>query len=618
MLLAPTLSAEEGIWPLDQLPPTWRAALTAPASETIERIQAATIRLPGQCAGSLISPQGLLLTSQTCVRRCLAQLSSSRRNRLLDGFRSQSLADEAICPDGIGLQQLDARPISAAQATGTAGALLISECASARQHCEIVGTGDAWQLVRYLRYADIRLVFAPEASIAAYGGTAQFQQFPRYALDFALLRLYEEGQPLVATEYFPLQADRPRPNQRLFVPGFPAALQRDLPNAQLRALRDVVLPQQLGFLVEWRGRLDRYAASQEGAKADWLNADRFDLHQSISQRQGQWQTLREDDWLEQREHAKGAKPPTLSPWLQHYAEWMWLEQAQGLQSDYFLLARHLVRAAQQRQRPDAQRGLAYRERELPRLTQQLFAAPVPSRDRDRLRLAWSLEMLAAALGAEHPAVTAILGEASPATRATELVNGTQLDSLAYRRDLWAGGEAAIAASEDPMIKLARALEPLTQALPHPTANELGDIQTPAYPATDTTLRLTSGSLSGLTRHGHEIYPITSLAGAFARAGSNPADVLPDSWLRAELELDLATAMTIALRHDVAGGLPGSPVLDQNGALLGVVFDYTQAAAGSRYRHADSDHRSIAVHAAAILTALRDVYQQHELVTEIQP
>ena len=606
LLTLPALAAE-GLWPAGELPPDITAPILGHAADADwqDRVRQATLRLGPDCAAVRVSPDGLLLTSQQCVRACLARLSTRSHNRLETGFIARDRADEPICPALAAVQVAD-------------GAV----------------------------YEDVRLAFAPEAHIAHYGGLTDRHRFPRYALDLALLRLYIGDQPARDRAFLRLAPDGAQPGAGALLASYPETWQRHLSVAELRTLRERILPARLVYLAELIGWLERRADS--GATDPALPRTLYQLKLRLADLRGQYQALSQPGLMAAAEHAEQAlraeveKRRALRPlasawddiagaqkiWREIFRDYALLEELAGLAAQGPRLARHLVRAAQQRALPDAQRLPEYREARLPQLTQALFRPAAIDTPLEISLLGWSLGKLREGLGVDHPAVRNALGAADPGDRAEALLSRSGLADIAVRRALWEGGAEAVAASEDPLIILAREIEPLALPLRQRHDRDIEAVLAhahrqlatarletglgPAYPAPDGSLRLSVGRIQAPT------HPVSSLAGAFARASGTAPYQLPDSWRSAELALDLSTPMNFVLEADSAGQLAAAPVINHAGAVIGLAFDENLPARGGRYGYLAQEHRVIAAHVAALLTALRDIYNADDLLAELQP
>ena len=321
-------------------------------------------------------------------------------------------------------------------------------------------------------------------------------------------------------------------------------------------------------------------------------------------------------------------------WAQIYLEYSLIERMRGYQSDLLSIAWHLVRAARERAKPNAQRLREYSEAALPQLTQKLFSAAPIHAELDQLTLAWSLEKLRELLGPDHAVVRNSLGPYSPTELARNLLDNTTLHDLATRRTLWDGGLAAIESSEDPLIQFALKIDPAARQLRQRYDNEVKAViqrnaslisqakfaldGTSTYPDASFSLRLSYGQVKGWPERGQAVYPVTTLSGLLARHTGREPFALPQSWLDAEPQLNLTTPLNFTSSHDITGGNSGSAMLNRKGELVGLIFDGNLHALGGAYAYDGRFNRAISVHPAAMLEALNKVYQADDLVKELMP
>ncbi len=671
-LAALPASAGEGLWPLQALPEnTLKSEFDfVPDDSWRARLQGASLRLSGGCSAAFVSANGLVLTNHHCVSRCIAQLSGPKNNLLESGFVARSREQEQICPELELNQTLESRDITAELATVSAGLseaqaataraaarqVLIDRCQAGRveRRCEVVSLhgGARFEMHSYRRYTDVRLVFAPETAIARFGGTPDSFSFPRYALDMALLRVYDDGQPFAPVAHFAPKLEGARTGELVFVTGYPGSTQRELTVAQLITLRDVILPQRMAYLSELRGLLRQFAA-QGDAEERMSRRELLSIENTLKAFRGRHAALSEPGLLEPRLRreeelrarlgrdkvlrqttagAWDAIAAAQQTWRELYTEYSMLELMRGYQSDLLSIARHLLRAAEQLKKPDLQRLPEYREDALPQLTQRLFAAAPVARELESLTLGWSLGMLRELLGADHPAVRISLGDADPAELAARLIESSRLDDPALRRKLWDGGLAAVEASDDPLIRLVRALEPMALAVRERYERDiLAVVQRNLalieqarhhlsvgehYPDARFTLRLSYGRVEGWGEGDSTVTPFTSWGGAIARSSPHEPYRLPTSWLEAEPDIELTTPVNFTTSHDIVGGYSGSPVLNVKGELVGLIFDGNLHSLGGAYAYDGRYNRAVAVHPAIMQKALDKVYAAPALVTEL--
>ena len=673
-LLTAPLWAAEGMWTLDNLP---RAQLQSahdfsPDAAWVEQVQRASVRLAGGCSGSFVSPQGLILTNHHCIADCVAQLSTADEDLMRDGFLAITQAQERQCPDIEVNQLVEIRDVtervqaaatdldaSAANAARKAAKTAIeSECVGAAAdslRCDVVTLyhGGRHHLYRYRRYQDVRLAFAPEIGIAFFGGDPDNFNFPRYVLDMGLLRVYQDGKPAPVEHYFRWDASGAEDGELVFVTGHPGATQRLLTTAQLATLRDTILPERLVYLAELRGLLSQFA-SEGTEQARISQGDLFSVENAFKALRGRHAALVEPGFFEAKLAAENALREAVDDkrrwrgayggawaaiaevqplWRDIYTEYSFLEVGRGFSSELFDIARHLVRAAAEREKPDGQRLREYSEAALPRLTQTLFSSAPVYPALERLTLGWSLEKLREYLGADHPAVRDALGREAPQRLAEATIAGTRLTEVDYRRTLWEGGTVAIAAADDPMIALARRVDAAARAVRQRYQDAIEAVEdregeriaqaqfavygTDSYPDATFSLRLSYGQVRGWREGGEMIPPFTTIQGAFERATGNAPYALPPSWHAARDRMDTGTRMNFVTTHDIIGGNSGSPVINREARIVGLIFDGNIHSLGGAYAYDERYNRAVAVHSATMLEALETVYNANRLVDEIR-
>jgi len=675
VLAASTAAADEGMWTFDNFPfELLRERYGVRIDDAwLERVRLGTVRLSG-CTGSFVSPNGLILTNHHCVADCLAQNSTRDKSLLDTGFVAGTRETELDCPTQIadvlerlenvtakvqdatrGLAEKEANDRRRQTLTG-----LEQECESSSRtsgnplKCQAVTLYDGGQywLYQYRRYDDVRLVFAPEEDIAAFGGDPDNFQFPRWCLDFSLLRAYVNGAPAATPQHLVIDFDGPEAGDPVFVSGHPGSTDRQLTVAELKALRDRELPPALLRASELRGRYIQFAKTSEQASrivADPLSG----LENTIKVQRKQLDALLDDAVLAEKRAAEAdlrervARNRTLAaevgdPWQRieealaeestRWLPYLYLEGGTGLNSRLARYARTLVRAAAERPKPNAERLREYTDSALPRIEQQL-TAPVPIYpELERLTLSFSLERMREWLGPDAPIVRRLLVEETPDELAARLVDGSRLADPAFRMQLWNGGRAAIDASTDPFIVLARELDPearelrkwhednveaVIEAAHEQIARARFQIfGTSVYPDATFTLRLNFGSVQGWIENGAPVEPFTQLARLFERATGEPPFRIPESWQAAKPTLDLTTRFNLSTNSDIVGGNSGSPLIAADGRIVGLLFDGNIHSISGAYWFDTQKNRAVAVHPAIIREALTKVYKVEPLLEEL--
>jgi hypothetical protein len=669
---APLLArAEEGMWTFNDFPrPAVESRYGMKVTDAwLDHVRLSSVRLAQGCSGSFVSPSGLVMTNHHCVETCLEQLSTPARNLVAEGFLARTTDEERKCPE-LEVNQLEAiTDVTARMTKATAGlsgerfhaalraetARIEKECQTdARLRCNVVPLyhGGRYDLYRYRRHQDVRLVFAPEYSIAFFGGDPDNFMFPRWDLDMAFLRVFEDGKPLAARDFLRWNPRGPQEGDLVFVSGNPGGTDRQLTVAELEYERDVAIPEIIARYSELRGGLTEYqrrGAEQKRVSTGML----YRMENSLKVYKGEREALVDPRFFQGKVDAERAfrkaaaadrrgGPEVEKAYASIQAatdlrrslrkELAFVKDAQGFGSQYFELARMLLRGADERARPDEIRLEEYQESKLPALTQRLFSTAPIDDDFEAWKLAASLTRMREALGPDHPFVRKVLGTSSPEEKARALVAGTRLRDPALRRSLWEGGAAAVAASDDSFLALARLVDADSRALRATYEDRIASPVrqgsetiararfalegTASYPDATFTLRLSYGTVKGWKEGGREVAPFTTLAGAFERNTGRDPFALPASWLAAKPGLDLSTRFNLVTTNDIIGGNSGSPLVSRDGEAVGLVFDGNIWSLGGTYGFDEALNRTVAVDTAAMVEALSKIYGAERLLREL--
>ena len=678
LLCATAAFADEGMWPFDHVPiealrRKYGVTLTA---AWLKHLRLSTVRLTGSCTGSFVSAEGLVLTNHHCAQDPLVEHSTPQLDLLANGYVAKDRAGELPCSsmeitvlvsmDDVtakvraALAGLDDQKANEARKRVLSELELAAEAASRQDpatgplFCEAVPLyrGGLYMIYRYKRYADVRLVFAPEYGISDFGGDPDNFQFPRWDLDMALLRVYENGQPAHTPNFLRIDVAGAREGEPTFVSGHPGTTERLLTVAQLRRERDITLPLRSLLYSELRGRYIQF--SKVGAEEYRQVQDPLlSLENSLKVWRVELDALHDDSLLagkaraERTLRARVAADPKLraapgDPWteiakaegkardqqLRHDL----IEVARPWRGSLYGDARTIVRGTAEREKPAGERLREFSESALPFVQQELLAPEPVYPDVERLVLTFWLDRVREFLGPDDPLVHLLLGPDSPDSVAARLVRGTRLGDPAFRKQLWDGGPGAVAASGDPMIAFARALDPDARAIRKRWEDEVeapdtrgaeriaharfAVYGTQLYPDATLTLRLNDGRVQGWIEKGEPVRPFTTVGQAFARAtGSDPL-ALPASWLAARTALDPATPFNFSSSNDIVGGNSGSPIVNLRGELVGLAFDGNIESIAGDYWFDAKNNRCVSIHPAAIKAALVHVYKMDAVAHEL--
>ncbi|EKY27324.1 hypothetical protein HMPREF0185_02110 [Brevundimonas diminuta 470-4] len=675
---ASSAKAEEGMWTYDNFP-------IARANQTLgtnidqawlDRVRLSSVKFGG-CSAGVISAEGLVMTNNHCVSSCVANLSTPQLQYNETGFTPRSREEELQCPGASAEILTDITDVTErVQKAGAgldgqaytqareaeAGRIETEACGDdAKIRCQVVSLyrGGQFKLYKFRKYSDVRLAWAPEDRAATFGGDLDNFSFPRFAIDAAFIRLYEDGKPAATPTHFTWNPNKPTEGEPVFVTGNPGSTQRLLTQAQLMTIRDVVLPLDQLIASELRGRLIRY--SEEGEDQAFIAMDPLSgVENTYKRGRGRMAALIDPAFMDQLAGQETvfrrgvAENEALSaevgdPWAvlaqvqpiarELYAPMALLEGGTGMGttavaggSSLFSWARAIVRGAQERAKPSDQRLPEFADSRLSGVQSGLFAARPTYPELEQIRLEWWLSKTREWLTVDSPYVRTLLGKESPEGLSARLVEGTKLADPAVRRALWEGGLPAVQASTDPLIQYVLAIDADARAVrtqwdntvkaPTDRASEqlaaarfavFGDA---VYPDATGTLRLTYGRVEGTDVPGQRIPAFTTFAGLWDRAtGAEPFNVAP-KLLAAKDRIDPNAVMNMAVSSDTIGGSSGSPAVNAKGEIIGANFDSTVLTQRNAYGYDRNVNRSVIVTTQAVTTALRDVYGMDHLIAEL--
>ena len=667
--------ADEGMWLLNEPPRNiLRERYQFDLREDwLAKAMKGSIRFTNGGSGAFVSPSGLIVTNHHIGSDSIQKLSTSRKNYLRDGFLARNPEQELKCPDlelnvlqeivdvtsriqaAVKPGMSDAQAASARRAVISRIEKESTDKTGLRSDVVTLYQGGAYHLYRSRKYTDVRLVFAPEANIANFGGDTDNFEYPRHGFDVCFFRAYEGGKPVHPDHYFRWSSAGVKQGDLVFVTGHPGTTNRQDTVAMLKHRRDHTLPYFLSRLRYLEALLQQFGGN--GPEETRVAAK--DLHRVANARKafaGQYQGLlnpvifaakekkegslrrqvQSDDKLRERYGDAwkriAATQKALSSFETHY---YLLERGDAFDSDLFPIARHLLRLAVERPKPSAERLREYGDARLASLEFQLFSPAPLSPELQRARLMGGFSFLAEQLGGEHPLVSRILAGKSPAERAAELVSGTRLFDVAERKRLAEGGKKVVDASQDPLLSLARLVEDDARAVrkryeeevEEPLRQAMGQIADARFslegkstaPDATFTLRLAFGTVKGYEDEGGTHPFATTFASAFQRAEKmqhREPFVLPSRWLEGRDKLNLATPFNFASTSDTIGGNSGSPVLNREGDLVGVNFDRNRHGLSRNFVYTDQQARHISVDCRAVLEALDKLYQAKALIQEL--
>lgn len=660
-------AADEGMWLFNGLP---KAELEkkygfAPSDAWAEHVMRSSVRFNSGGSASFVSSTGLVLTNHHVGADTLHKLSTPEKNVFEDGFLAKTLAEELPAPD-LELNQLisiedvtdrvlaavkDGMPAGEAMAARRAVMAEIEkeslDATGFRSDVVTLYGGARYHLYRYKKYTDVRLVWAPESGIAFFGGDADNFEYPRYCLDVCIFRVYEDGRPAQIEHFLKPSATGVRDGEVVFVSGNPGRTQRILTVAALKYQRDHYLPYVLDFLRRREILWQQFSLEGE-EQARRAEDDLLGIQNSRKALKGRLQGLQTPAFFSAKEREERLLLERIAGDDQlkdHAAAWKTIEDAQkrriamlgqtgGFAGPLYQMAEQIVFLVAEDEKPNGERLREFRDSARESLLQRLFSPAPIYLDKAKVELADSLALFIERRGGDDELVAKALDGKSPETRAAELIDGTQLRDVDFRKKLVEGGRPAIESSDDPLIRLARMMDPEARRL-RQEQEELAEIEQQAYAqiadvlfaihGTDTypdatfTLRLAFGPVSGYMESGTFVPPWTTINGAFEheiRHGAKDPWVLPKSWHNARKNLDPETPMDFVCTADIIGGNSGSPVVNREAELVGVIFDGNIQSLTANYFYSDEQARAVSVDVRVILEALRKVYGASDLADEL--
>jgi hypothetical protein len=673
ILGTPVMDANEGMWLFNDPP---RKILKEqygfePSDEWLEHVQKSSVRFNSGGSGSFVSEEGLVLSNHHVGADSLQKLGTAEKNYLRDGFHARTRHEELRCHDLelnvlMSIEDVSERVKSAVKPEMNADQAFAARRAvmaeiekesldktGLRSDVVTLFQGGKYHLYRYKKYTDVRLVFAPEQQAAFFGGDPDNFEFPRYDLDICFFRAYENDQPAKVRHFLKWSDKGPSENELVFVSGHPGGTSRSLTMDELEYKRDVQFPFSLETLHRAEVMLNVYSArSEENARRakDTL----FGVQNSRKAREGGFAGLLDPQLLNKKrsdeEKLKEAfkKSSKYEPALAAYdkiaaaqklirenaLQYNMLERGLGFGCELFDIARTLVRAADERPKPNGDRLREFRESARESLELQLFSEQPLYDDFEQIKLADSLTLLTEKLGFTKPIVQQILAGKSPRDRASELVLGTKVKSVETRKQLYKEQPDFFRKSSDPMIQLvllidesARAVRKTIEAQDEIKRQAYGEIAaakfalegSSSYPDATFTLRLAFGQAKGYEENGQKIPYQTTFAGLYERAAEHrdqPPFDLPPRWIQRKQALDLSTPYNFLSTADIIGGNSGSPTLNKNAEFVGIIFDGNIYSLVLDFIYTETKARAISVHSRSITEALRKVYDAPELVNEL--
>ena len=671
-LATPFALADEGMWLYNAFPKdrVEKQYGFLPTQKWLDHLRLSSVRFNNGGSGSFVSADGLAFTNHHVGADCIGKLASSGADYMKTGFYAKTQADEAKCPDLelnvlVGIDDVTAKVKAAAtaamsaanagQAQRSAMSSIEKDCTtSTGLRCDVVTlySGEVYNLYKYKKYTDVRLVFAPEFDAAFFGGDPDNFTFPRYDLDITFFRIYENDKPVHLDNYLQWSKAGVKDGDLIFVSGHPGGTDRLKTVAQLEFLKNTAYPSFLALCKRRIAMLQKFSAeSAENARI--AQEEIFGLQNSQKAINGEEEGLKDVSVLSQintaereREKAYMEKHPgEPNPWeeisnatkvnRELYDSLTYVERMRGFSSELAAHARTLVRVAEEKSKPNGDRLREYRDSALPSLEQELFSTAPIYKNLETATLALALAQMEEALGPENPTVKASLSGKLPEDAAKALISGTKLEDVAVRKQLYEGGKSAVDASTDPLIVLMRNVDSEARVVRKRFDDEVdavvrrdgANIVRARFaqagftqpPDATFTLRLSYGTVKGYEENGKQIPYFTTFAGAFQHAeehGSKAPYNLAGSWLKMKSELKMETPLNYVSTADIIGGNSGSPTVNKAGEVVGIIFDGNIQSLVLDFYYNDRQSRAVQVDSRGIIEALRKIYGADALANEL--
>jgi hypothetical protein len=670
-----TALADEGMWTFNNVP---RAEIKKKygfdvTDEWLNKVRLASVRFNNGGSGSFVSPNGLVLTNYHIVEDIVGEVSTPEKDLAKEGFLAKTRAEEIKAPS-LELNQLisiedvtsrvngavkpnstDAEAFAARRAEISAIEAESTKATGLRSDVVTLYQGGQYNLYRYKKYTDVRLVFVPEFQAAFFGGDPDNFNFPRFNIDMALVRVYENDQPVHPDNYFKWSTTGAKEGSLVFVTGNPGSTSRLDTVAHLEELRDTSIPIVIRLLERREAVLKKYMAMGEEQTRQSQN-ELNSVQNALKVYRGQLKGLKDPALMARKTKEEQAlrKAVAANPEWQKMYGGAWdaiaaahkaypsyvrerriFDQGAGFNTILFGYARTLVRMAEESKKPNAERLPEYTDARRASLELALFSPAPIHEDFEKLKLADSLGFMVELLGADNPLVKGVLAGKTPEARADELISGTKLKDPEFRKELAKGGFEAIDASNDPMILVAREVDAKARELRKRYETEVAAVEranyakiaravfetegSKVYPDATFTLRLSYGAVEGYMENGKKVPPFTTLGGLYARSDAFKHEFpynLPPRWIEKKSAINLNTPFNFVSTNDIIGGNSGSPTINQNGELVGLIFDGNIQSLVGDFMYDGSVNRAISVDSRGMLEVLKKVFGANDIVAEL--
>ena len=659
--------ADEGMWLFNDLPKEHLKAKYGfePTEAWADKLMKSCVRFNVGGSASFVSSNGLVLTNHHVAFDTLSKLSDEKNNYAKDGFLARTTEQELKAPD-LELNQLfkisdvtdkvnasvtaDMSPSDAAKARRAKIGEIESEAMKSsglRSDVVTLYGGGKYHLYQYKKYTDVRLVWAPEAGIAFFGGDADNFEYPRYNLDATIFRVYEDGKPAKIEHFLKWSENGPKELELTFVAGNPGRTSRIYTNAALKHQRDVRLPYVLDFIRRREVLLQQFGLG--GPELERIAKDQlFGIQNSRKARIGMLQGLQTPSIMKAAADAETellakvksdpALAGTASAWekIAEVQAQKAAKQGKGvlISSRMFGIAQQIVQMVTEDQKPSSERLAEFQDSGRKSLEQQLFSPAKIYPELQMTVLGDEIARMCELRGADDPLCQSILAGKNPIDRGAELILGSKLNDPEVRKQIVASRFDGVKASTDPLIQLAwlvddkvrkdRAESEAMAEVERQAYAQISEVMfkargTSVYPDATFTLRLAFGPVIGYEENGAKIPAFTDVDGTYAHEEKHKGQKdfeLPASWAAAKGKIPGSTRMNFVSTADIIGGNSGSPVVNKDLELVGLIFDGNIQSLIANFAYSDTQGRSVSVHSSAIREALRHVYDAEFLASQL--
>jgi len=651
----------------------WQRTYNFNASqEWLDRVRLSSVKIPG-CSASFVSPDGLIMTNHHCARGCVADNSTPEMNYVEKGFYAERREDEKLCANEYADVLVDIRDVTdmvraverpgmtddqIAQATQQVTRQLTDGCQqTAHTVCRVVSLfkGGQYQLYTYRRYTPLKLVMAVELQSGFFGGDYDNFVYPRYALDFAFMRVYQDdGQtPISSPNYFPFDPKGADDGELVFITGNPGSTARLITLSQLMYERSYRHPMRVDAYEAQSASIRMQIEKATPQQAIQLREFLFGIENSLKKYRYEVVGLMDSTLLatkvrwEQEFRDRAKTTPAARPWLDVWDRIQQI-QVQKLQMDpvlnaansgwigsaYLTLPDRILAVQRIAALPPEERAAQERRNYYARNPDALVT-PVDE-DLALAQLEKHFTLAARWLPPGDPLRAMFTHEGeTPAQTARRIAGSSRILDPAFRKQLRDGGLPALRASTDPMVRFVLALDSISNAVQPEYRKVLSEesVQngrlaralfavygTRLPPDATSTLRISDGVVRGYEYNGTLAPYKTVFHGMFARSEEfnnvEPFNLPPRFAARKDF-IDMMTPVDFVATTDITGGNSGSPIIDRDAHIVGLAFDGDVEQLPNEYVfRTETGGRTVAVHAAGILEALRNIYQAQPLLNEL--